>query len=401
MISILLMTIIAGADSQKNIENISIGALIPITGDWATNGEQSEDALDVGLVDVNRFLENIGSDNRVILAVEDTRADPAIAQKKLAALHDQGINIVIVTGTSRELQAMKDYADEEGVLLIASGSSAPSLAISGDNIYRVVPDDDHLGVAMGQVFASFNISAIVPMARFDVWAIDLLRITEKSFSAKNGTALNAIRYAPDSADYSASVHALSKRVKEAVTRYGADRVGVYLVSFDEGSKIMALAAMDPVLSSVKWFGSDGIANRSDLVNNSTVAAFTAKTGFIAPIFSGEDDRQLFKDVSNSIRNAAGSEPNAYAVTAYDALWIATEAELLTGNGSISQLKVAFEQIANSYCGATGRTMLNQAGDRDFADYSLLEVKETDGKYVWKKVGQFYSDNDERGFVWIK
>ena len=110
---------------------------------------------------------------------------------------------------------------------------------------------------------------------------------------------------------------------------------------------------------------------------------------------------MLQDVSNSVKNATGSEPSAYAVAAYDALWIATEAELLAGNGNFSQLKAAYEQIADNYCGATGRTMLNQAGDRDFADYSLLAVNETDGKYAWKKVGLFYADYDESGLEWIK
>jgi branched-chain amino acid transport system substrate-binding protein len=400
-ICLLAMISAAGAESSKSMENISIGALVPITGDWATSGEQAKAALEVGLVDVNRFLKNIGSDKRVVLSVVDTKADPTTAQEKLTAFHEQGIKTVIAAGSSRELQAMKDYADDNGVLLVSSSSTASTLAIPGDNIYRLVTDDTHQGEAMEHVLASRNISVIVPMARFDVWADDLLKATEKGFLAKNGTALDAIRYAPNSADYSASVNALSKRVKETVARFGADKVGVYLLSFEEGRKIMALAAKDPVLSSVKWFGSDGIANQADLVENSTIADFAVKTDFIAPIYSGEEDRQLYKDVSNSVRNATGSEPNTYAITAYDALWIAAESELLAGNGSISQLKAAYEQIADNYCGATGRTMLNEAGDRDFADYSLLAVNETNGKYAWKKVGLFYADYDESGFEWIK
>ncbi|RQW79166.1 MAG: ABC transporter substrate-binding protein [Methanothrix sp.] len=400
LICLLAMIVAAGAESSKNMENISIGALVPVTGDWATSGEQAKAALEVGLADVNQFLKNIGSDKRVVLTVADTKADPTTGLEKLTALHEQGMNTVIVAGSSREVQAMKDYADENGVLLIASSSTASTLAIPGDNIYRLVTDDTHQGEVMEQVLASRNISAIVPMARYDVWADDLLKATEKGFSARNGTALDAIRYAPDSADYSASVKALSKRVKETVARFGADKVGVYLLSFEEGSKIMALAARDPVLSSVKWFGSDGIANQADLVENGTIADFAVKTDFVAPIYSGADNRQLYKDVSNSVMNATGSEPNAYAVTAYDALWIATEAKLLAGNGSISQLKAAYEQIADNYCGATGRTMLNEAGDRDFADYSLLAVKETNGKYAWKKVGLFFANYDESGFEWI-
>ncbi len=370
IMAMFALTFTAWADSPKNVENISIGALVPFTGDWASSGEQIKEALAVGSEDVNRFLGEIGSDKRVVLIVADTKDDPATALEKLSAFHDLGMKIVIAAGSSQELQAMKDYADKEGVILVASSSTAPSLAIPGDNIYRLVTDDTHQGEVMSQVLASSNISAIIPIARDDVWADDLLKATGKGFLAEKGTVLDGVRYAPNSTDYPADVQALSVKVKSAVARYGADRVGVYLLSFEEGDRIMALAAKDPVLASVKWFGSDGIANQASLVENRTVAGFAAKTEFIAPIYSGEEDRQLYKDISNSIQKTTGSEPSAYAVTAYDALWIVTEAELLAGNGSISQLKAAYEQIADNYCGATGRVMLNEAGDRDFADYSL-------------------------------
>ena len=186
LICLLATIVTSGAESPKNMENISIGALVPITGDWATNGEQVKAALDVGLVDVNRFLENIGSDKRAVLAVEDTKADPAIALEKLTALHDQGMNIVIAAGSSQELQAMKDYADKNGVLLVASSSTAPSLAIPGDNIYRLVTDDTHQGEVMDLFLASSNISAMVPMARDDVWGDGLLKATGKGFLAEEG-----------------------------------------------------------------------------------------------------------------------------------------------------------------------------------------------------------------------
>lgn len=400
LISLLAMIITAGAQSPK-LENISIGALVPVSGDWAGSGKQITAALDIGLIDVNRFLENIGSCKRVVLTFEDTSADPSTAVDKLKTLREKGIDIIIASGSSQELQAMKDYADKNGVLLIATSSTAPSLAVPGDNIYRLVTDDTHQGEVMDLVLASSNVTAIVPMARKDVWADDLLKATGKGFLAEKGVMQDGVRYAPNSSDYSQDVRALSAKVKDAVSRYGAGGVGVYLLSFEEGGRIMGLAAGDPVLSSVKWFGSDGIANQADLAENGTLADFAVKTDFIAPIYSGEDERQLYKNVSNSVKRATGSEPSAYAVAAYDALWIATEAELLAGNGTFPQLKAAYVQIADNYCGATGRTMLNKAGDRDFADYSLLAVKETNGKYAWEKVGLFFADYNESGLEWVK
>jgi branched-chain amino acid transport system substrate-binding protein len=399
IICILAMTSLAYADSSRNAENIRIGALVPISGEWASNGKQIEAALTIGLEDLNKFLGEIGSDKRIVLTIEDTKAEPAQALEELKTLHEQEIKIVIVGGSSAELQAMKDYADKEGILLVGSSSTAPSLANPGDNIIRLVTDDTCQGKVMAEVLASRNIKDLIPIYRDDLWGHDLLNATRESFEARNGLVGKGVAFKPNSTSYFAEVEALGAEVKNASAVYGEDRVGVYLVSFDEGGDIMALAAKDPILSSVKWFGSDGIANLAELAQNSTLAQFAVKTGFTTPVYAGEEGSPLYANLSDTIMTITGSKPNAYAITAYDALWMAAEAELLAGSGNTPQLRAAFEQIANNYCGATGRTMLNEAGDRDFADYALLEVEKNDKRYFWNKVGLFYADFNESGLEW--
>ncbi|VVB68895.1 Receptor family ligand binding region [uncultured archaeon] len=310
------------------------------------------------------------------------------------------MKIVIVGSTSAELQAMKEYADENGIILIGTSSTAPSLAIHGDNIIRLVTDDSHQGMVMAEVLAARNITNLIPIYRDDLWGQDLLDATEDCFKAKKGVVASGVAFKPNATGYSAEVEALGAEVKNASATYGADRVGVYLISFDEGAKIMALAARSPVLSQVRWFGSDGMANLPDLAQNSTLAEFAIRTDFVAPVYAGEEGRQLYKNVSAAIEHITGSNTNAYAVTAYDALWMAAEAELLAGGGNTSQLKAALLQIVNNYCGATGRYMLNDAEDRNFADYSLLQVEETDKGCAWKKVGLCYADFNESGLEWM-
>ena len=51
---------------------------------------------------------------------------------------------------------------------------------------------------------------------------------------------------------------LKTKLQAHITTYGADKVAVYFASFDEGVSLMAQASADPVFSSVKWYGGDGI-----------------------------------------------------------------------------------------------------------------------------------------------
>ena len=120
-----------------------VGALLPLSGDYSGGGEASRIALEVAAADINDHFVSIGSNQRVGIIIEDTKADPATALAKLRTLDEQGVRIVIGPGTSAELEAVRAYADEHGILVVSTMSTAPSLAIADDNVYRFVPPDTY------------------------------------------------------------------------------------------------------------------------------------------------------------------------------------------------------------------------------------------------------------------
>ena len=69
-----------------------------------------------------------------------------------------------------------------------------------------------------------------------------------------------------------------------IDRFGADKVGIYPVAFDEVVPIFIEAQKQPVLSMVKWYGSGTSALNNKLIKNTETAMFAAKTDFINPIF---------------------------------------------------------------------------------------------------------------------
>nr|WP_303715330.1 ABC transporter substrate-binding protein [Methanoculleus marisnigri] len=178
------------------VQGIFVGALLPLTGDYAEGGEASRVALEVAAGDINDYFTAIDSDYRVGVIVEDTGTDPAVALEKLQALGEQGVRIVIGPGSSAELNATRTYADEHGIVLISTMSTAPSLAIADDNVYRFVPPDTYQADAMAYYLKEEGTSAIVPAWRGDVWGDELEKLATASFKRGNGTVLDGVRYAP-------------------------------------------------------------------------------------------------------------------------------------------------------------------------------------------------------------
>ena len=397
---------------------VTLGALLPLSGASASLGESEDAAIRIATKDVNEYFSKSNSNTRVGLIIEDTQTNPATSLEKLQDLAAKGVRIVIGPGTSAEIQEVKDYADRNGILLVSPSSTAPSLSVP-DNIFRFVPDDTHQAQAISKKMWQDGVRVVVPMWRTDVYGNDLLNATKYNFEMLGGKVVNGIGYTPRTGDFSASLNrinfmiwdqdlrSLSLKISQAVAQYGSDKVGVYLVSFDEVVPIFIEAQNEPVLSMVKWYGSDGSALNDKLVRNIDASMFAAKTGFVNPIYGIKNTNSYkFKLIDNEIQKIIGRVPRSYAEVAYDSFWVAALTENSTGcTKDINSLKKSFLQIANSYTGITGDTSLNKAGDRKHADYDFWAIRASNGNsnnnnnnsdrsiFAWTQVGKYQSNTN--------
>src|SRR5690606_39145678 len=159
--------------------------------------------------------------------------------------------------------------------------------------------------------------------------------------------------------------ALRVQVEQAIAQHGAAHVAVYLAAFDEVVQLFASAATDPVLGLVRWYGSNGVALSDALVNNPPAAGFAIRTGYPNPVFGRDAGaREIWEPLVAEIRARTGLEPDGFALAVYDAVWVVARAYIASGaTQDIERLKQAFTTAALSGYGATGWTVLDEAGDR--------------------------------------
>jgi branched-chain amino acid transport system substrate-binding protein len=412
-----LKTLFANTNSEVIVppndgkQSVTLGALLPLSGALSSLGESEHAALKIAVKDVNEYFSKTNSNTRVGLIIEDTQTNPAISLEKLKNLAAKGVRIVIGPATSADVQEVEDYADKNGILIISPSSTARSLAVQGDNVFRFVPDDTHQAQAVSRHMWQDGVRVVVPIWRTDVYGNDIVSAVKEDFRMLGGKVLDGIGYIPRTGDFSTSLNrinfiiwdqdlrSLSSKVTQAVAQYGADKVGVYLVAFDEVVPIFIEAQNQPVLSMVKWYGSGTSALNNKLVRNIDAAMFAAKTGFVNPIYGVDNNNSYkFKLVDNQIQEMIGRVPRSYAEVAYDAFWVAALTENATaGTKDINSLKKTFLQIADSYTGITGNTSLNEAGYRKYGDYDFWAVKANNGNnndrsaFEWKQVGTFKSN----------
>jgi len=370
---------------------IPIGVTIPLTGVLSTFGAQFRVVAEKAADEINAYLASLGRPWRIKLIIEDTATDPKTALDKVMALHARGVKVFIGIASSAEVAEVKQYADANKLLVISPSSTSPALAIP-DMILRYTANDLYQGKAIAKILWVRGVRYVAFMWRGDTWGDGLKKATEDNFNkicqaAGGGCGvLQGVRYDPKAVEFSVEVSRLASIVQDAVNKYGKDKVGVELISFEEAKGIFAAAKAYPILGEVVWQGSDGTAGISPLLDPA-VADFVVKVKFFNTIETAGVSPYTEK-IKKWVRDALGQEPLSYTYFVYDALWTVALAIDLIGKYDGEAIKNAIYLVLPHYIGASGFIQLDENGDRVLADYDIWAVVYKDGKYSWEIVGLY-------------
>src|SRR5439155_8036795 len=211
------------------------------------------------------------------------------------------------------------------------------------------------------------------------------------FSKLDGKVTTGYQYQPTTTDFSAATTSVASQISTLLIA-GADpsSVGIYLAAFDEVVGVFHSAASNSTLSSTHWYGSDGVALSAALTGDSSAAAFAASHGYPNPTFGLPDALQsLWQQVANAIEARTSIIADAFALSAYDALFVVERALRDAGNlKDFAGFKAAFVNATNTYSGVTGSTALDGAGDRLNADFDFWAVRPTNPSYGWARIGTY-------------
>jgi branched-chain amino acid transport system substrate-binding protein len=376
------------AAPSRSVATVQIGALLDLKSGWTSLGRASRVTLQLAAADAGNRLVRAGSPVRVRLRIVDVRGNPEVAVRELRRLAASGVHVVIGPESSAEVRAVRAAARSLGVVVVSQGSTAHSLAISGDNVFRLVPDDRREAEALVALLKRDGVKAIVPAWRDDPGNAGLVTSVRSRFQAQGGIASAGVRYATDETAFASTVAQL--RAQVSATKAGGKKTAVYLAGFDEVAELFHAATKDPVLKSVAWYGSDGVALSRLLIGDRTAASFAAARGYPNPIL-GLDAAAVKRSATlrRRVRARLGHDPDAFALTAYDALQIAARAaERAGGAGNTARFKRALARTANGYRGVTGTIRLNAAGDRAYGSFDFWSVCANGGSFAWRKTSAY-------------
>ncbi len=304
--------------------------------------------------------------------------------------HDQGVRIIIGFGWSSFFcSSAYTFGKENNMTLISPSSTSPTYNRE-DHVFRLCTNDLKQVSPIAAMIRSLHVSGIVILQRADAWGDGIVGALKELIEAEGGPVIETIRYAGEVTTFHRYLDEAEEALQRLAEEGGTGKTGVLVISFSEVETILQEATMHPELLSVPWFGSEEIASSARILDEAGEEA--VKVRLISPqvdhVPEGDASR-VYMTLNSSYYDETGYDLGFHSANIYDACWIAALSVIEAGTDNGADVQRVLPYVAAGYTGATGRCLLDENGDREKMDYSLLGYFNVDGEYKYLRCGTYH------------
>ena len=374
--------------------DLTIGDIVPLTGDLADFGPPGRKAADLAVEQIQEGIDEAGVDHQVSIQHEDEQTDPQAAVDAARTL--TGDDATCLTGawaSADTIPVARSVSAREGALQISPASTSDEITTLEDEglLNRTVPPDSLQGPAladaMEEELGGAEGTTVNIGARNDAYGTGLADAFRAAWEEKGGVIGQEVVYDPEQPSYNSEATQLTEGEPDAYAIFDFPetfgKVGPALVRTGNYDASTA-------------FVTDGLA--SDSLPDDVGEEGTEGTRGTRP---GAPDEGAPSEAFDELYTEAGGEDRqtfdaqnfdavmlcylaAVAAGSTDGAEMAAQVGAVSGPGGTKytweELPEAIEALQNGedidYEGASGPVDLNEAGDATAGVYDLFEY--TDG-----------------------
>lgn len=349
------------SEGQPEAEEIKIGTIGPLSGDVATYGISTKNGVEIA---VDQFNENGGiNGKKVVLISEDTRGDQTEAANAASKLIERDKVAAIVGGViSAETMTAGPIANDAGVVMISSSSTAKGVPEIGDYIFRNCLSDEVQAIQLAEYAANeLGLKKFAIMFTNNDYGLSLKEAFE-SKAKEIAEVVGVETYNDGEKDFRAQLTKLK----------GANPDALYIAGYYTEAAKIAQQAKEQGLN-VQLLGADGFYSPVLVeLGGETVEGAIFTAGFFT-----DDPSENAQNFVKAYEEKFNSEPDMFAAQAYDAAMILLTA-LQNSDGVSGQAHQQAMLNIKDFPGITGSTSFTDDGDA-IKDIIILKVQ--DGKFT--------------------
>lgn len=357
--SVVSLAAVLSTQAWAVTKDVKVGVILPLTGDAATFGTESQNGLKLA-------LEKITTAPKITLVIEDTQGTPkgsAAAINKL--ITTDKVAVVIGEVKSSDTLAAAPIAQDAKIPLMTHASTNDTITLNKSFISRICFVDSFQGTVMAR-FALEKLSAKKAMILVDSDS-DYSRGLRDSFKAafeKGGGKIAAeVSYSAKDTDFTAQLTRVRKEKPEVVWIPGYyGNVGAIL----RQAKELGIKA--------KMLGGDGW-DSADLFK---IAGPAAAGHYISSHFAPDDSDAKVQAFVKEYKAKFNEVPGAMAALGYDAGLFIHKAVIAANSNEPSKIAAAIAGMKN-FDGVTGKISLD-ANRNAIKPAVILETTQTGFKF---------------------
>lgn len=362
-----LALLVAGFGVAHAADTVKIGLLAPLTGSWASEGQEMRQNVELLAAQLNARGGLLGKQVEVI--VEDDGGDPRTASLAAQRLSTKDVVAVIGTYGSAVTEATQTILDEAGIIQVANGSTAVRLTEKGlKYFFRTCPRDDEQGRVAAAILERSKAKKIAVLHDSSAYAKGLADEIRTLLDARKANVVFFDALTPKEQDYSAILTKLKAAGPDVVFFTGY---------YPEAG--LLLKQKRQMGWNVPFIGGDAI-NNPDLVK---IAGIPAAEGFqfLSPPVPKDLDTVEAKAYVASYGKKFGEAPSSiYGVLAGDGFRVVAKAIEATKSTKADALRAYLTSSLKDFPGFTGKIAFNGKGDRAGELYRVYRVDGT-GAFV--------------------
>jgi len=360
----------APAAAAAPSDTILIGHVASLTGEQATFGESTDNAIKLAIAEANAAGGVKGK--KLALKTYDDQGKPeeaAVAATRLI-VQDKVAVLLGEVASSRSL-AIAPIADTNKVPQISPTSTNPRVTKDGDKtrpyVFRVCFIDPFQGTVMAK-FARENLKLKKVAVLRDVgndYSVGLADYFEKKFKDMGGTIVADESFKAGDQDFKAQLTAIKQKKPEMI----------YVPAYYTDVALIARQARELGIKKIPLAGGDGW-DSSKLYE---IAKGALDGSYFSNHYTDENPAPVIQNFVKKYKETYGSVPDALAALGYDAANVAIDAMKRATDLSGPALRDAIEQTKN-FQGVAGNITLD-ADHNAVKSAVVIGIQNNKAKYV--------------------
>ncbi|MGX9366281.1 branched-chain amino acid ABC transporter substrate-binding protein [Desulfoplanes sp. PS50] len=364
VLAFLVLTFMCGFSRAGTIK---IGLMCPLTGSWASEGQDMKQIVELLAEDLNAKGGLLGNDVEIVIG--DDGGDPRTAALSAQRLSTMGIVAVIGTYGSAVTEASQNIFADFDIIQIANGSTSIRLTAKGlDKFFRTCPRDDEQGKVAVKTLESMGFKRIAILHDNTTYAKGLAEEAQKLLAPSSAEVVFYDAMTPGERDYN-SILMKMKATKPEV---------VFFTGYYPEAGLMLRQKME-MNWDVPFLGGDA-TNNPQLVE---IAGKDAAKGFyfLSPPVPQDLDTPEADAFLKSYAKKYDSEPGSvWAVLSGDGFLAITTAIKNTKSTDPDVLAKYMHTGLKDMPGLTGKISFDDQGDRIGDLYRLYQV-DANGAFI--------------------